>query len=119
MFVNIKGKSAEERGPVEKLRQSPITLSAAEELVPEREGGRRGWRVLWHADEGWLLNGERVLEVVETEDGCEYVTWESFGGWLAPFVRFAVGGDLVERFADWGRDLKGWSEGDGKGAVGN
>jgi hypothetical protein len=29
-------------------------------------------------------------------------------------VRLAVGGKLKERFADWGRDLKGFCEGKGE-----
>jgi hypothetical protein len=117
MCVNMSGKPEAERGPVEKMRQSPTFVSVVEELVPQREEGRRGWRVIWRADGGqqWMLNGERLQEVVETEEGCEYITWESFGGWMAPVVRLAVGGALIERFGDWGRDLKGWCEGEGKG----
>ena len=61
-----------------------------------------------------MLRADRVQEIVETQGGCEYVTWESFGGLMAPVVRLAVGGGLVDRFSDQGRDLKAWCEGDGK-----
>ncbi|OBT79212.1 hypothetical protein VF21_01731 [Pseudogymnoascus sp. 05NY08] len=113
MFVNMSGKSEEERGPVEKLRKSNEYLSIVEELVPQREQGRKGWRIVWNADGHFMLKADRVQEIVETEAGCEYVTWESFGGMMAPVVRLAVGGQLIDRFADQGRDLKEWCEGDG------
>lgn len=115
MCVNMSGKSEAERGPVEKLRKSNEFLSLVEELVPEREEGRKGWRMAWNADGHFMLRGDRVQEIVETEGGCEYVTWESFGGLMAPVVRLAVGAGLVDRFADQGRDLKAWCEGEGKG----
>ncbi|KFY51740.1 hypothetical protein V497_08887 [Pseudogymnoascus sp. VKM F-4516 (FW-969)] len=116
MCVNMSGKSEADRGPVEKLRKSNEFLSLVEELVPEREDGRKGWRVVWNADGHFMLRADRVQEIVETEGGgCEYVTWESFGGWLAPVVRLAVGASLVDRFADQGRDLKAWCEGEGRG----
>jgi hypothetical protein len=113
MFVNMSGKSEEERGPVEKLRKSNEYLSIVEELVSQREQGRKGWRIAWNADGHFMLKGERVQEIVETEEGCEYVTWESFGGMMAPVVRLAVGGQLIDRFADQARGLKEWCEGDG------
>lgn len=93
--------------PVDALRTTPEVVTVVEPL----EGGR-GWRVCWRYGDAkeWLLRAERVQEVVETEEGCEYVTWESFGGWMAGVVRLAVGGKLKERFADWGRDLKGFCE---------
>lgn len=112
MFVNMSGKSGEERGPVEKLRKSNECLSLVEELVPQREQGRKGWRLAWGADGQFMLKADRVQEIVETEGGCEYVTWESFGGMMAPVVRLAVGGQLIDRFADQARDLKEWCEGD-------
>ncbi|OBT53631.1 hypothetical protein VE04_06652 [Pseudogymnoascus sp. 24MN13] len=86
MFVNMSGKSEEERGPVEKLRKSNECLSLVEELVPEREQGRKGWRLAWGADGQFMLKADRVQEIVETEGGCE--------------------------FADQARDLKEWCEGD-------
>ncbi|ELR01769.1 hypothetical protein VC83_01000 [Pseudogymnoascus destructans] len=113
MFVNMSGKSEEKREPVEKLRKSNEYLSIVEELVPQREQGRKGWRMAWGADGHFMLKGDRVQEIVETEGGCEYVTWESFGGMMAPVVRLAVGGQLIDRFADQARDLKEWCEGDG------
>ncbi|KFY63380.1 hypothetical protein V496_03992 [Pseudogymnoascus sp. VKM F-4515 (FW-2607)] len=115
MCVNMSGKSEAERGPVEKLRKSNELLSLVEELVPEREEGRKGWRMAWNADGHFMLRGDRVQEIVETDEGCEYVTWESFGGMMAPVIRLAVGAALVDRFADQGRDLKAWCEGEGKG----
>ncbi|KFY21381.1 hypothetical protein V493_07455 [Pseudogymnoascus sp. VKM F-4281 (FW-2241)] len=115
MCVNMSGKSEAERGPVEKLRKSNEFLTLVEELVPEREEGRKGWRVAWSSDGFFMLKGERVQELVETEEGCEYVTWQSFGGLMAPMVRLAVGDNLVDRFADQERDLKAWCEGEGRG----
>ncbi|KFY11738.1 hypothetical protein V491_07083 [Pseudogymnoascus sp. VKM F-3775] len=111
----MSGKSEAERGPVEKLRKSNEFLSLVEELVPEREEGRKGWRMAWNADGHFMLRADRVQELVETEEGCEYVTWESFGGLMAPVVKLAVGAALVNRFADQGRDLKAWCEGEGRG----
>ncbi|KFY34732.1 hypothetical protein V494_06518 [Pseudogymnoascus sp. VKM F-4513 (FW-928)] len=115
MCVNMDGKPEAERGPVEKLRKSNLILYLVEELVPEREEGRKGWRIAWKGDGGFMLKPDRVQELVETDDGCEYVGYESFGGLLAPVVRLAVGAALVDRIADQGRDLKAWCEGEGRG----
>jgi len=112
MRVNMEGKPVPEIGPMEALRATPELVTVVEALDPEREGGRRGYRICWRYDvrNEWLLRAERVQEVVETEGGCEYVTWETFGGWIGSVVRLAVGGKLKERFADWGRDLKDFCE---------
>lgn len=66
----------------------------------------------------FLLRAERIQEfrLVESEDrskglaGCDYVTWETFYGVLAPVVRIAVGEKLKRCFEVWGEDLKGRAE---------
>ena len=38
-----------------------------------------------------------MQECVDLGDGtCEWVTYESFGGWLGPVVRLATGGKLLD-----------------------
>lgn len=80
-------------------------------------------RVCWshrptHTLPSFLLRSERIQEfrLVESEDrskslaGCDYVTWETFYGILAPVVRLAVGEKLKRCFEVWGEDLKGRAE---------
>jgi hypothetical protein len=111
--VNIDGKPMADIGPVAALRATPMLVTVIEVIDPEKEDGRKGYRICWRYDarNEWLLRTERVQEVVETERGCEYVTWETFGGWMGAAVRLAVGRKLRERFEDWGRDLKDFCEG--------
>lgn len=111
MFVNIPGAPLESlnKGMVEKFQTTHEILSLIEALDPSKEEGRKGYRICWKVDGGFggLLRAERVQECVDLGDGtCEWVTFESFGGWLGPVVRLTTGGKLVERFGDWGRDLK-------------
>ena len=111
---------------------NPEKITRVEVLYPEEQEGRKGFRITWEAKSpfGSLLRAERVQEVVVVEGGCEYVTWESMGGLMATAVKLSAGGKLVERFGDWGEDLKGWCEkleaesvakerpeGNGKGAA--
>lgn len=109
--VNMDGKRMVDIGPVGSLRASPVRVTVVEAIDVEKEG-RKGYRICWRYDAGneWFLRSERVQEVVETEGGCEYVNWETFGGWMAPVVRLAVGRKLTERFGDWGKDLKDFCE---------
>ncbi|KAK3330518.1 hypothetical protein B0H66DRAFT_598052 [Apodospora peruviana] len=81
---------------------------------------RAGWRVAWKTRTssplmpGWMLRSERVQEFVEVdtpfgprdEPETAYRCWETFYGVLAPVVRMAVGGQLVNGFNVWMRDLK-------------
>lgn len=115
MFVNMPGAplSSLTEAQIAGMTQNKEVVSHVEALFPSKEEGREGFRICWKADGGFagLVKAERVQECVQLADGgCEWVTWESFGGWLGAVVRLAVGGKLIERFGDWGRDLKGRSE---------
>jgi hypothetical protein len=114
MRVNMSGTPLEELPPVASLRETPEHLTLVEAIDPAKESGRRGYRIVWKLNDPktWLMRAERVQEVVDLGDGtCEYVTWETFGGYAAWAAKWAIGGKLTERFGDWGRDLKGWVEG--------
>ena len=79
------------------------------------ETGRTGYVIAWKstAYRHWQMHCERVMEFVEIDGGAgtEYVCWETFGGLLGSVVKATVGGQLVERFGDYTRDLKGFVEG--------
>ena len=111
MFVNMPGAPLQSlnQGMIEKFQTTHEIVNLIEALDPAKEEGRKGYRICWKDDGGFggLLRADRVQECVDLGDGtCEWVTFESFGGWLAPVVRLATGSKLVERFGDWGRDLK-------------
>jgi hypothetical protein len=96
------GKSAAELGP---SRDNPEIMTKVEELGD----GRKGYRVAWKSTgfPNWVLRCERVQEMVENAEGfTDYTTWETFGGPLAVTVKLTQGSKLVDRFADWARDLK-------------
>ena len=111
---------------VERLEGSDFEVGRWESRVNERahgavsgeEGGegkeKRGYRIAWKSTgwAHWQLHSERVMEFVETEKGgTEYTCWETFGGLLGMPVKTTVGGQLVERFGDYARDVKGFLEG--------
>lgn len=116
MSINMSGLPLSSLTPssIDKLMKNPEFVTVIAALDEEREEGRKGYRVCWEGKNAppWVLRCERVQEVVEIGEGrCEWVTWESFGGFGAGVVRWTQGGKLESRFGDWGRDLKAWCEG--------
>lgn len=102
-----------------KSRVQEIVVTVLERI--EAEGGKKGVRIAWKGTgwSHWQLHSERVMDFVETEDGgTEYSCWETFGGVLGSAVKTTVGGQLVDRFGDYARDVKEFLEGGGK-EVGN
>ncbi|KAM0268524.1 hypothetical protein ACHAQH_009976, partial [Verticillium albo-atrum] len=82
----------------------------------ERDG-RTGYRVAWQFESmpRLMLHAERVQEVVEVtgDDGAvrtEYYSWETFGGVLAPVLKWTQAGALYNGFARWMDGLKGVTE---------
>ncbi|RFU29465.1 hypothetical protein B7463_g6867, partial [Scytalidium lignicola] len=79
---------------------------------------RRGFRIAWVACgwSDWQMRSERVMDFEEVPGEKEgevatlYTCWETFGGLLGVAVKLAVGTTLVERFGDYGKDLKGFVE---------
>jgi hypothetical protein len=124
-----------------RTREQGVVVTRLEALDGEEaaDGGRErrsGYRIAWKSTgwAHWQLHSERVMEFIEVEaetegegDGegegangkagveTEYVCWETFGGVLGPVVKATVGTQLVERFADYARDVRGFVEGRGKG----
>lgn len=99
---------------IEKLMKSTNVVMHNKALDTMKEEGRKGYRIVWTstAAMGGFLQAEHIHEFLEMPDsGCEYVTWETFGGWMARLVRLRNGKKLVERFAELGRNF----EGDGGG----
>ena len=102
---------------IKKLTTSIDVVNHIEPLDPAREEGRKGWRIVWitATTMGGLLRAERVSEIVETSDGgCEYVAYESFGGFagLMPWmVKKTMARKLVRGFGHWAIDLKERAEG--------
>lgn len=104
-----------------KGKDTPTQKSA--ELVTVMEGlsdrhGRRGHRAAWRSKQ-MGLKAERVTEVIEIRAGnlsvpksakTEYRTWQTFGGPLAYILKLMIKDDLMNRFADWARDLKNYCE---------
>lgn len=77
------------------------------------DDGRKGYRIAWKSTgrAHWQLHSERVMEFVETEEGTtDYVCWETFGGILGIAVKKTVGRQLVDRFGDYAKDVKGFVE---------
>ena len=113
MQVNMFGLplSSLHESKIARLQQSKEIVTYIEALDPAKEEAREGYRICWKLEGGFagLVRADRVQECVALEDGgCEWSTWESFGGSLGMgmMLRLALGGKLVERFGDWGRDLK-------------
>ncbi|KAG0652839.1 hypothetical protein D0Z07_0389 [Hyphodiscus hymeniophilus] len=97
-----------------KSRDQTIVITKMEELRPV-DGGATGYVIAWKSTgfSHWQLHSERVMEFVEREGATEYVCWETFGGLLGSVVKATVGGQLVDRFGDYARDLKAFVEGGG------
>ncbi|KAI4167694.1 MAG: hypothetical protein LQ343_007013 [Gyalolechia ehrenbergii] len=77
------------------------------------DNGRKSYKVVWLGKgyPDWALRSERVHAIVCNDDGsCTYDVWETFSGPLALLVRLFVGRTLVERFKQWNRELKRYSE---------
>ncbi|KAG9242581.1 hypothetical protein BJ878DRAFT_481898 [Calycina marina] len=92
-----------------KSREQAIVVTRIEKLAGDRKGFLIAWKITGWSH--WQLHSERVMEFVELEDRLtEYVCWESFGGALARIVKATVGGTLVDRFGDYARDVKLFSE---------
>lgn len=102
---------------IKKLRTSKAVVNHIGPLDPAREEGRKGWRIVWITTTrmGGLLRAERVSEIVETGNRtCEYVAYESFGGFLGlvpRMVKKMMAPKLVRGFGDWAIDLKERAEG--------
>lgn len=96
-------------------RTQEIAVTHLERIDDEREGVKRsGYRIAWKAVgwAHWQLHSERVMEFVQREEGgTDYACWETFGGVLGAVVKRMVGGQLVDRFGDYARDVKGFLEG--------
>jgi hypothetical protein len=98
-------------------------------LSPLNEAGRKGYRIAWKSTgySHWQLHSERVMDFLEIAldngmIGTEYSCWETFGGLLGPVVKSTFGSNLVDRFGDYARDVRGHFEKDeevkGEGIVG-
>ena len=96
-----------------KSRDQGIVVTILKTL-DELEDGKVGYRIAWQSTgfSSWLLHSERVMDFVELDGGAgtEYTCWETFGGLLGSVVRATVGGQLVERFGDYARDVKEFVE---------
>lgn len=116
MSVNMDGRPVDESLDLNALQKTTCQVTLLEKL----EDGRKGYRVAWKAL-GYpylILRSERVLELVELQDGStDFVTWETFGGVLAYVVNTLFGTKLKDRFADWARDLKRIGETEAGGHV--
>jgi hypothetical protein len=51
--------------------------------------------------------------------GTDYSCWETFGGILAVAVKGTVGGQLVDRFGDYAKDVKMYLESGGAKEAGH
>lgn len=73
------------------------------------------YTVVWlgRALPDWALRSERVHRIMVDEGGggVTYDVYETFSGVLAGVTRLVVGRALVERFAQWNEELKGYVEG--------
>jgi hypothetical protein len=86
-------------------------------VSPLNEAGRKGYRIAWKSTgySHWQLHSERVMEFLEIalddgKIGTEYSCWETFGGLLGPVVKSTFGNQLVDRFGDYARDVRGYFE---------
>lgn len=107
-----------------KSREQGIVVMKLEPLV----GGRKGYMIAWKSTgfSHWQLHSERVMEFAENPSGgTDYCCWETFGGLLGSVVKATVGGQLVNRFGDYARDVKAFVEGgkavagEGEGVIGS
>lgn len=80
------------------------------------EPERHGYRIVWLGQNypTWALRSERVHEIyqADTDGDATYYVYETFSGPLAWAVKLFVGKTLVERFAQWNAELKGFVESD-------
>ena len=101
-----------------KSKEQGIQVTVLERF---EEGGRKGFRIAWKSTgwAHWQLHSERVMDFLEMGDGkTEYVCWETFGGLLGSVVRRMAGEQLIDRFGDYARDVKGFVEGSLPGKMG-
>lgn len=117
VFMNGDGLDSGKK----KSREQGIVVTRLERLEDGSGGGRTGYRIAWKSTgfSHWQLHSERVMEFVDWDGGTEYSCWETFGGLLGSVVKATVGGQLVDRFGDYARDVKGYVEGLGKGEAVN
>ncbi|KAL3420356.1 hypothetical protein PVAG01_08855 [Phlyctema vagabunda] len=109
MTVYMDGSGLKSAAELGSATSNPETITVLEELGDGRNGYRVAWKTSMFPD--FLLNAERVQEMAENSDGgTTYTTWETFGGPLAYAVKLWSGRALVDRFGDWGRDLKRYVE---------
>lgn len=112
--VYMNGQGLAPDAKVSDSRPNHIQVSFVDRLQDIAGDGRTGFRICWIQTgiSGWFLRTERVHEFVDDgSGGTDYLSWETFGGPLAYIVRLAVGGQLVNRSADSGRELKAYAEG--------
>ncbi|KAK5111928.1 hypothetical protein LTR62_004660 [Meristemomyces frigidus] len=73
------------------------------------------YRVTWKSEGGFVSRGlraERFHEIIVlSENECEVRTWECQGGILARTVKWMYAKTLMDAFAMWVEDLKGYCEG--------
>jgi hypothetical protein len=81
------------------------------------EAERKGYRIAWKSTgySHWQLHSERVMEFGEIvldngKIGTEYSCWETFGGLLGPVVKSTLGGQLVDRFGDYAKNVREYFE---------
>jgi len=112
--VYMNGRGLAPDAKVSESRPNAIRVTLVDRLEDVSDDGRKGFRISWIATNyyRWMLRCERVQEFVDDgSGGTDYICWESFGGPVAYIVKYLVGGQLVERFADCGRELKAYAEG--------
>lgn len=85
----------------------------------ETEDGRKGYRVVWrYIGMPWsLTHGERVHEFIESKEGhdTEYIGWETFGGIISFFMKYAMSGVMVHGFEKWNDGFRIFLEHVGRG----
>ena len=117
----MEGDGLEEERRQRKSRNQGIVVTRLERLGENEGEGEKGYRIAWKSTgySHWQLHSERVMVFLEREGGraTEYVCWETFGGVLGSVVKAMVGGQLVDRFGDYARDVKGFAEARGSRLV--
>ena len=89
-----------------------LLMTTLDEMdTPDKKGFKVVWLGKGYPD--WALRSERVHEMYEEGEGggTVYNVYETFSGPLAWFVKIFVGSTLVERFAQWNKELKAFVDG--------
>ncbi|KAH6712257.1 hypothetical protein DL95DRAFT_443223 [Leptodontidium sp. 2 PMI_412] len=99
---------AEDGSKVEgKGREQAIEVTVLKQL----DGGKGGLLIAWKSTGLTMIKIERAFELVDDGNGgCDYHSWETFGGMLAGAAKKKVADVLAVRFGDYAKDLKTFVE---------